>query len=76
MESSKNNYLIAGLLALVAIYSVYTKTYYNALGWALLSISLVAGIYLTSIEASKKYFYMALILPVIALICFALEIFY
>jgi hypothetical protein len=76
MESSKNNYLIAGLLALVAIYSVYTKTYYNALGWALLSISVVAGIYLTSIEASKKYFYLVLLLPIIAVICFALEIFY
>ena len=76
MESNKNNYFIAGLLALVAIYSFYTKTYYNALGWALLSISVGAGIYLTRIEASKKYFYMVLLLPIIALISFALEIFY
>lgn len=76
MESNKNNYLIAGLLLLVAVYSVYTKTYYSAVGWILLSISIFAGIYLTQIEASKKYFYMVITLPILAVICFALEIFY
>lgn len=76
MESNKNNYLIAGLLGLIAIYSFYTKTYYNALGWVLLSISIVLGMYLTKIGASKKYFFMVMSLPVLALVCFVVEAFY
>ena len=76
MESNRNNYLIAGLLALIAIYSFYTKTYYSGFGWILLSISIVLGIYLTKIGASKKYFIMVISLPVLALVCFALEVFY
>ena len=76
MESTKNNYFIAVLLVFVAIYYAYTKAYYNALGWFLLSITIFLGIYLTRIGASKKYFYMAIALAVLAVICFVLEIFY
>lgn len=76
MESTKNNYFIAVLLVFVAAYYAYTKAYYNALGWLLLSITIFLGIYLTSIGASKKYFYMAIGLAVLAVICFVLEIFY
>lgn len=76
MESTKNNYFIALLLLLVAFYYAYTKSYYNSLGWILLSLTIFLGIYLTRIGASKKYFYMAISLAILAVICFVLEIFY
>jgi hypothetical protein len=76
MESTKNNYFIAILLLLVAFYYAYTKAYFNALGWILLSFTIFLGIYLTRIGASKKYFYMTISLAILAVICFVLEIFY
>ncbi|MDP1552222.1 MAG: hypothetical protein Q8M06_04325 [Methanobacteriaceae archaeon] len=76
MEYNKNNFLFAGLFMIIGVYSIYTKTYYSALGWVLLAFAIIFGMYMTKINAEKKYFIMVTILPVLALICFALEIFY
>lgn len=76
MTGKNTNYLLAILLFIVSIYSIYTKNYFNSAGWLLLGLSLALISYLSKIKASKKYYAAAITLPVLALICFILEIFY
>lgn len=76
MTSKNTNYLLAILLFIVSLYSFYTKNYFNWAGLLLLSLSLALISYLSKIGASKKYYAVAITLPIIALICFVLEIFY
>ena len=76
MTSKNTNYLLMIILFIVAVYSLFLKNYFNAAGFFLLGISLFLIDYLSKIGASKKYYIMATILPIIALICFVLQIFH
>ena len=76
MNSKNTNYFLAIIIFVLAIYSFYTKFYFNSAGWFLLGLSLISISYLSQIKADKKYYIMALPLPILALICFALEFFY
>ena len=76
MASQNTNYLLAIVVFIAAIYSFYTKFYFNSAGWFLLGLTLVLIGYLSKIEADKKYYIMAIPVPIIAIICFILEIFY
>lgn len=76
MASKNTNYFLAVIIFIAAVYSFYTKYYFNSAGWFLLGISLLLTSYLSKIKATKKYYIMALPLPVLALICFLLEFFY
>lgn len=76
MTGKNTNYLLAIIVFAVSIYSFYTKFYFNSAGWFLLGLSLILISYLSKKSAEKKYYIMALPLPILALICFLLEIFY
>ncbi len=76
MTSKNTNYLLAVVVFIVAAYAFYTKYYFNASGWFLLGLTLILMTYFSKINADRKYYIMALPLPVVALLCFALEFFY
>lgn len=76
MNSKNTNYLLAVVVFIMAVYAFYTKYYFNASGWFLLGLTLILITYFSKINASKKYYIMALPLPILALISFALEFFY
>ena len=76
MAGKNTNYLLAVIIIAVSIYSFYTRYYLNAAGWFLLGLTLIFIGYFSKISAHKKYYMMALPLPVLALICFLLEVFY
>lgn len=76
MKSQNANYLLAIIVFIVSAYAFYTKYYFNATGWFLLGLTLILISYLSKINAGKKYYIMALPLPILALICFVLEFLY
>ncbi|MGB9979504.1 hypothetical protein [Methanobacterium sp.] len=76
MTGKNTNYLLTVMVFIVALYAFYTKYYFNASGWFLLGLTLILISYLSKINADKKYYIMALPLPILSLICFALEFFY
>jgi hypothetical protein len=76
MTGKNTNYLLAIIVFIVAIYAFYTKYYFNAAGWLLLGLTLVLISYFSKINADKKYYIISLPIPIVALICFALEFFY
>lgn len=76
MKGKNTNYLLAVIVFIASTYSFYTKYYFNAAGWFLLGLTLVLSSYLSKINANKKYYIMALSLPILALICFVLEFIY
>ena len=76
MLNKNTNYLLAIIIFIVSIYSVYTKYYLSSAGWFLLGLSLVLIGYLSKIEADRKYYIIMIPLPVLAIICFLLEAFY
>ena len=76
MNSKNTNYLLAVVVFIMAVYAFYTKYYFNASGWFLLGLTLILITYFSKINACKKYYIMALPLPILALISFALEFFY
>ena len=76
MNSKNTNYLLAVIVFIMAGYAFYTKYYFNASGWFLLGLTLILITYFSKINANKKYYIMALPLPILALISFALEFFY
>lgn len=76
MTGKNTNYLLAIILFIASIYYFYTNYYFYSAGWFLLGLTLVLISYLSKISAGKKYYIMAIPLPILALICFALELFY
>ena len=76
MTGKNTNYLIVAVVFIMAVYAFYTKYYFTASGWFLLGLTLILITYFSKISADKKYYIMALPLPILALICFALEFFY
>ncbi len=76
MAGKNTNYLLAIIIFAVSVYSFYTGYYFNAAGWFLLGLTLILVGYFSKISADKKYYVIALPLPVLALICFLLEVFY
>ena len=76
MKSQNTNYLLAIVVFIVAVYAFYTKYYFNASGWSLLGLTLILISYLSKINAGKKFYIMALPLPILALVCFVLEFLY
>jgi|GEM_PF-5630856 len=76
MKGKNTNYWLAIILFILSIYFFYTKYYLNSAGWLLLGLTLILINYLSKISAGKKYYLMALSLPILALICFVLEFFY
>ncbi len=76
MTNKNTNYLLAVVVFIIAVYAFYTKYYFNAMGWLLLGLTLILISYLSKTSANRKYYIMALPLPILALICFVLEFFY
>lgn len=76
MEANNTNYILAIIIFAASIYYFYIQSFYTAVGWLLLGVSIVSGIYLTKIGSDKKYYYMVMLLPVISLILFVYDFFY
>ena len=76
MTSKNTNYLLAVVVFIMAAYAFYTKYYFNASGWFLLGLTLILITYFSKISANRKYYIITLPLPILALICFALEFLY
>lgn len=76
MEANNTNYILAIIIFAASIFYFYIQSFYTGLGWLLLGITIVMGIYLTKISADKKYYYMVMVLPIISLILFAYDFFY
>ncbi len=76
MTGKNTNYLLAVIIFIVALYSFYTKYYFDAVGWFLLGLTLILSSYLSKIKASKKYYIITLPVPILALVCFVLQFIY